>query len=352
MAVIQQYAESGTEHFLPYAKKKLVELHDYMARSGLGAFSKRIDVSDGSAIYLNSLALGDGRFTDKVRITGRTGIGVWFGQFALAAEVNSIAEFPSGITTATATLAGPGGISTVTGTATSPASPTGAVYTNFPQWNNGPGDSAILFPDGGNIVNGPIASTTMTPFQNTSLWTAAAAFDLTTVSSQTKWASYLTAIINPFAQQGVVTTFCDALVLSTPVQQAAELVLGATPSPILPNSTLMLTQLSITLFAPAGNGNTLGIFGDPTGGTGTQVLGTAVFLYDPVTFVFTFFSWKATTAGLITARPPADLLPLAGGGPNAVIQWKGASQEAYPFISDKARALAYKTFATAVLAAT
>jgi hypothetical protein len=65
-----QYAESGTEHFLPYAKKKLVELHDYMARSGIGAFSKRIDVSDGSAIYLNSLAMGKGVFSDKIRITG------------------------------------------------------------------------------------------------------------------------------------------------------------------------------------------------------------------------------------------------------------------------------------------
>ncbi|MCR4302148.1 MAG: hypothetical protein NUV51_11095 [Sulfuricaulis sp.] len=61
--------EPGGEIYIPYAKKKLRELHEYMTRAGLGAFNKRIDVSDGSAIYLNSLALGNGQFTDKIRIT-------------------------------------------------------------------------------------------------------------------------------------------------------------------------------------------------------------------------------------------------------------------------------------------
>ena len=70
MPVAQQYAENGTEYLLPYAVKKVRELHEYMTRSGIGAFSKRIDVSDGAAIYIKSVARSDGQFTDRVRITG------------------------------------------------------------------------------------------------------------------------------------------------------------------------------------------------------------------------------------------------------------------------------------------
>ena len=69
MPIVQQYAESGVEYLIPYAKKKLLELHDYMAHSGVGAFNKRIDASDGSAIYLSSRLLG-GQFTDRIRIIG------------------------------------------------------------------------------------------------------------------------------------------------------------------------------------------------------------------------------------------------------------------------------------------
>lgn len=65
-----QYAESGTEHFIPYAKKKLRELHEIILSSDVGSLSKRIDADDGSAIYLNSLHLGKKIFSDKIRITG------------------------------------------------------------------------------------------------------------------------------------------------------------------------------------------------------------------------------------------------------------------------------------------
>lgn len=65
--------DSGGEKFIPYAKKKLRELHDFMTRSGLGSFAKRIDVSDGSTIYINTLSAGVGRFIDKVRIVVQQG---------------------------------------------------------------------------------------------------------------------------------------------------------------------------------------------------------------------------------------------------------------------------------------
>ena len=66
MSVIQ--VDSGTEHFIPYAKKKVRELHDYMVRSSICSFSKRIDVDSGTVIYINSLLAGGNTFIDKVRI--------------------------------------------------------------------------------------------------------------------------------------------------------------------------------------------------------------------------------------------------------------------------------------------
>lgn len=68
MSLLQ--VDSGTEHLIPYAKKKIRELHDYMTMSGVASFAKRIDVSDGTAIYLNSLKVRDDLFVDKVRIVG------------------------------------------------------------------------------------------------------------------------------------------------------------------------------------------------------------------------------------------------------------------------------------------
>ena len=73
MPIIQS-AEPGAEHFIPYAKNKLREMHDYMLRSGMGAFAKRIDVSDGSRIFLNSVAAGFGVFVDRIRITAASAV--------------------------------------------------------------------------------------------------------------------------------------------------------------------------------------------------------------------------------------------------------------------------------------
>ena len=145
-------ADSGTEHFLPYAKKKVRELHDYMTRAGVGTFNKRIDVSDGTAIYINSLALQNGEFVDKVRITGG---GYW--SFFLSLPPKSLAVtitlvssvfIPSsvpiaflfngvvgyhtlGVTTRTVRLTGPLGTVDVVGTLT--LSDGGGSYT--PQFN-------------------------------------------------------------------------------------------------------------------------------------------------------------------------------------------------------------------------
>ena len=70
MPIVQRYAEDGTEHFLPYAAKKLRELHEYLTRSGIRAFNKRVDVDDGTVIYLSARMMGNGQFVDRVRITG------------------------------------------------------------------------------------------------------------------------------------------------------------------------------------------------------------------------------------------------------------------------------------------
>ena len=67
---MQLYAESGTEYLLPYAKTKLAQWKAQMARAGGGSFAKRIDVDNGSVIYINSAALGHGRYNDRIRITG------------------------------------------------------------------------------------------------------------------------------------------------------------------------------------------------------------------------------------------------------------------------------------------
>lgn len=62
--------DPGMEAFIPYAKKKIRELHEYMVYSGVASFNKRVDVNDGTAIYLSSFSLGNGQYKDRIRITG------------------------------------------------------------------------------------------------------------------------------------------------------------------------------------------------------------------------------------------------------------------------------------------
>src|SRR3990167_9006795 len=67
MALLQ--VDPGGEQFVPFAKKKLAQWKAQMRAAGVASWSKVVQVSDGSRIYINSLYLGAGQFRDRIRIT-------------------------------------------------------------------------------------------------------------------------------------------------------------------------------------------------------------------------------------------------------------------------------------------
>src|SRR3990167_2138533 len=68
MALLQ--VDPGGERLVPFAKRKLAQWKAQMRAVGVASWSKVIQVSDGSRIYINSLYLGAGQFRDRIRITG------------------------------------------------------------------------------------------------------------------------------------------------------------------------------------------------------------------------------------------------------------------------------------------
>lgn len=66
----QYLADPGTEQYIIFARNKLALWKAEAARAGVGTVHKRVDVSDGSTIYVDSTALGQGRYNDRIRITG------------------------------------------------------------------------------------------------------------------------------------------------------------------------------------------------------------------------------------------------------------------------------------------
>jgi hypothetical protein len=73
-------ADPGGEVYIRFVEKKLTLWHAQMIRSGDGVLDRTIRVSDGTAIYVNILALGkDSRgryaFRDRVRISGNPPFG-------------------------------------------------------------------------------------------------------------------------------------------------------------------------------------------------------------------------------------------------------------------------------------
>lgn len=64
-------ADPGTEKFIPWAKAKLKQWKDEMLRTGQHALQRTVFVDDNTTkIYITSLYLGHGQFSDSVRITG------------------------------------------------------------------------------------------------------------------------------------------------------------------------------------------------------------------------------------------------------------------------------------------
>ena len=66
-----QYVEQGGEKYLPFTKRKVLQWHDEMRRSGMRTLSRIILVDDNSTtIYVSILALQNDQWVDKIRITG------------------------------------------------------------------------------------------------------------------------------------------------------------------------------------------------------------------------------------------------------------------------------------------
>lgn len=75
-----QHVEPGGEKFLPFARKKIAQLHDELVTTGAGALNKVIFGDEGTTIHLNSVSFGQGQFRDHIRITGGTGASYWVEQ--------------------------------------------------------------------------------------------------------------------------------------------------------------------------------------------------------------------------------------------------------------------------------
>lgn len=60
--------DPGGEKYIPFAKKKLVELKAWMKQSGLTTFTKRYFINDTEQILINSLLLSYGQSLDTIRI--------------------------------------------------------------------------------------------------------------------------------------------------------------------------------------------------------------------------------------------------------------------------------------------
>lgn len=60
--------DSGGEVYLRFCERKLTEYHARMIRSGAPRLSRTYFVSDGTTIYIESVAAGEGQFRDSVRI--------------------------------------------------------------------------------------------------------------------------------------------------------------------------------------------------------------------------------------------------------------------------------------------
>jgi hypothetical protein len=84
------YAQPGTEQYIPFAKRKLAFWKSQYAAAGVPSFHKRVDVSDGSAIYVDSVALGHGQYNDRIRITG----GVKYSFIGLSSPAITLSYFP------------------------------------------------------------------------------------------------------------------------------------------------------------------------------------------------------------------------------------------------------------------
>lgn len=75
---MQVYAEPGGEYLIPWVRQKLKQWHEWMIRDGTPAIAKTIEVSDGAMVYVNSAYLGQGQFSDRVRITAAgTALRAW-----------------------------------------------------------------------------------------------------------------------------------------------------------------------------------------------------------------------------------------------------------------------------------
>ena len=273
-------------------------------------------------------------FQDRIRIT--TGGGGYLAQLMLGLDVNISGDLAinnggiaTGLNHSQTTIAGPGGVFSFAGSAAG-AGTNSITYARYPinfpapsaasAWSNSE-TASYLQPGVNQIVTGvsPVSSSGTTLIQDSPEAMNAMTFDFTTPTGKEAWCAYLGSLISNawnISIWGYPNIWAGTPI---PFQQGDVLY----PTNPVPNHTL-----SITLFAPTGNGNTLGIFGDPAGATGTQVLGTAVFAYNAATPAFTFVSWKPTKHGAITKTLPTNLgVPssLNGMGANAVLKWSSTT---------------------------
>lgn len=69
--------DPGGEIYLSFAKKKLNDMHAQMAGSGVRSLHRTVLVTDGSQIFLDSLLLSHGIYSDRIRITTSGGFVVF-----------------------------------------------------------------------------------------------------------------------------------------------------------------------------------------------------------------------------------------------------------------------------------
>lgn len=327
--------DPGTEIYIPFAKKKLAQWKAQYVSAGVASFHKRVDVSDGSVIYIDSTALGRGQYNDRIRITGGR-----FYTFATMPEpavtvtytmlsdtraptagflTNGASIYPAvlGTITVRARIVGPGGTNDIIGSytvaagGTSPFEVSGYGLTpweldtasTFPNWG-------VLFAAGtttsgsrtwthvvdglGNITVSQVGSYTSTPITTSPEYIASLGGDPSD--------SMLGKIRSGEIPSEWQATLRDAAAAVAPVDETS-------PSD---------QDVVLALIGPIVDGVSKGLFGDPAGQTQTQVFGSARLRYTKDDTAFTFVRWTEPSVGTIDDVPPSHL-----AGMNAMLRWVG-----------------------------
>jgi hypothetical protein len=94
------YIEPGGEYLLPFAKKKLAALHEYMKDNHVDSVFRCVYSDPSAGVFIKSLAMPKGEYIDHVRIKAGVGRGFVFQPFLRRISTNKTFVFPATVANA------------------------------------------------------------------------------------------------------------------------------------------------------------------------------------------------------------------------------------------------------------